>query len=431
MLENQSSAFSRRRGISIVLGGLTLAIASAAAAQSPETVLYNFSGGSDGASPAGGLIADSAGNFYGATESGGTIGAGTIYELTPGGSETPLYYFCSGSKCRDGSTPNTGVIPIADSAGNLYGTTFVGGSANCGSQGCGTVWKLAPGGTWTESVLHRFTGSKDGDYPLQGLTIDANNNLYGTTLGGGRGTCVWSQNGLTVTGCGTIFKIASDGTFSTLYSFKGGSDGANPTATLVLDTDGNLYGTTLAGGTGTCSLLGTSGCGSVFKITPDRREKQLHAFGGGSDGANPADFGGGLLLHKGVLYGTTYDGGAMNAGTVFALTKKGAETWLYPLNGTSDGANPWSGVIADKGYLYGTAQNGGSNSGGVVFKIAPGGSETVLYDFCSKKNCTDGSGSRSELLTEGHHLYGTTSGGGAYGEGTVFSIDLKAASEIR
>jgi uncharacterized repeat protein (TIGR03803 family) len=409
-------------------GGLLLA--PPAEAKGPEKVLYSFCSQkhcTDGTVPAGGLL-ESGGNFYGVADGGGANDGGAVWELTPGGTESVLYSFCALDHCSDGSGPNV-VTPIEDGAGNLYGTTAAGGSVACN---CGTVWKLSPAnGQWTETVLHTFTGQGDGGIPFNGLVADANGNLYGAAASGGKGNCVESQ--INLTGCGTVFEITADGTFSILYRFKGGSDGANPNAKLTLDDKGDLYGTTLAGGTGGCNIVGTSGCGTVFELSPTRHpggatwtKKTVYSFLGGSDGANPIDFGG-LLLSGNILYGTNYDGGTGNSGTVFKLTTDGAENVIYTFTGEADGGNPWGGLIADtNGNLYGTGQNGGTGYSGVVFEITAAGSESVLYSFCSLKSCKDGYGPVSELMADSTltHLYGAAEAGGAHAEGVAYSVHV-------
>ena len=224
-----------------------------------ESALYSFAGGSDPKLPYAGLIFDKAGNLYGTTEFGGTNGQGTVFEITPtssGWTETVLYNFTGSA---DGGQPYASLI--FDSAGNLYGTTNFGGSSNC-NMGCGTVFKLTPGsGGWTESVLYTFTGGNDGREPYARLRFDAAGNLYGTTLLGGNIGSVCSE------GCGTVFKLTpgtSGWTESVLYAFQGAGDGAAPYDGLALDAAGNLYGTAYTGGASADGVIfkltpGTSG----------------------------------------------------------------------------------------------------------------------------------------------------------------------------
>jgi len=342
-----------------------------------ESVLHRFNG-SDGAGPQAGLIADAAGNFFGTTKYGG-LNYGTVFKLTlnPDGtySHRILHNFTG--------YPNDGAAPdglIADATGNLYGTTTAGGASACGDFGCGTVFRLTPNldGTYTETVLHSFAGTSDGwyggpdgQYPFSGVIADAAGNLYGTTFYGGGSGCAGY-------GCGTVFRLTAnpDGTYSesVLHSFTGDRDGAAPTAGLLADASGNLYGTTTAGGGArTC----VDGCGTVFKLTanPDGTytESVLHSFAGDSDGQTP--YAGLIADGVGNLYGTTYAGGLIApgcfgwCGTVFMLTPRGTLAVLHRFD-SSDGANPLGGLMADvAGNLYGTTSFGGSNNFGSVFKL--------------------------------------------------------------
>ena len=355
-----------------------------------ETVLHSFTG--DGADPKAALIADSTGNLYGTTRLGGPpcgpagIGCGTAFKLSPGGTETVLYDFCH-ANCNDGALPVAGLI--ADSKGNLYGTNQ--GLGCFVNFGCGVVFKLSPDGTYT--VLYSFTGGSDGAVPAAGLIADSSGNLYGTTSSGG------------ASGNGVVFKLSPDGTETVLHSFTG-SDGSVPVAGLIADSSGNLYGTTSRGG--------ASGNGVVFKLSPEGTETVLHSFTGGSDGANPQA---GLIADSsGNLYGTTSGGGASGNGVVFKLSPAGTETVLHSFTRGYDGANPQAGLIADSsGNLYGTTSSGGGSGCagtgcGTVFKVSPGGSETVLYSFTGG---SDGAGPAAGLIADNSgNLYGTTAFGG-------------------
>jgi len=256
-----------------------------------ESVLYSFTGGSDGSSPLAGLIRDAAGNLYGTTVAGGSRGQGTVFKIDTSNHESVLHAFTAGN---DGGNPEAGLI--LDAAGNLYGTTFGGGSG-----GQGIVFKIDI--TNHETVLYSFTGGNDGGGPAAGLIRDAAGNLYGTTAGGGS------------SGQGAVFKIDTTNHETVLYSFTGGSDGGSPLARLVRDVAGNLYGTTSQGGIG-CAPVG---CGTIFKIDPSNHETTIYSFTGGSDGASSMA---GLLMDAtGNLYGTAYQGGgicnAPGCGTVF------------------------------------------------------------------------------------------------------------------
>ncbi len=235
MQSNHSKRNRASWGVFAALWAVLAAAAGGGASAAPvETVLYSFTGspeGPDGALPDSGLIADSSGNLYGTTVEGGASGQGTVFKLSPGGIETVLHSFTGFPS--DGAYPEAGLI--ADSSGNLYGTTVDGGASGCfgvGGVGCGVVFKLSPGGTLT--VLHSFTGGSDGATPVAGLIVDSSGNLYGTTPQGGVGSCT--------RGCGVVFKLSPNGTETVLYSFTGGSDGSGPAGGLITDSSGNLYG---------------------------------------------------------------------------------------------------------------------------------------------------------------------------------------------
>ena len=317
-----------------------------------ETVLYFFTGGSDGSAPYAGLIMDKTGNLYSTTYGGGgstncSNGCGTVFKLAPNGTETGLYSFTGG---RDGSGPRAGLI--MDKKGNLYSTTFEGGA-----NGAGVVFKLAPDGT--ETALYSFTGESDGAYPYASLIMDKKGNLYGTTYDGGITGCGGH-------GCGVVFRLAPNGTETVLYSFTGGSDGRGPFAGLITDGSGNIYGTTGYGGGTGCN---GPGCGTVFKLAPNGTETLLHIFTGGSDGGYP--YAGLIVDKKGSLYSTTSIGGPDNRGVVFKLAPGGTETVLYLLHrGGSGGGHPIAGLIMDKkGNLYSTTVKGGADKHGVVFRL--------------------------------------------------------------
>jgi uncharacterized repeat protein (TIGR03803 family) len=322
-----------------------------------ESVLYAFQGGDDGALPEAGLVADGAGDFYGTTVAGGGPDKGTVFKLSSDGTETVLYAFNGGS---DGETPDSNLI--LDKHGNLYGTTVYGGNLTgpeCGDIGCGTVFEVTPAGT--ETILYAFQGGSDGLQPSGGLIRDVGGSLYGMAGGGGSGSnCAGF-------GCGTVFSIAPNGTKSVLYSFQGGSDGSTPVGGLIKDQGGNLYGATLGGG-GPCD------CGTVFKLAPDGTETVLYAFQEGNDGGIPAA---GIIMDKaGNLYGTTFAGGGMHCshtsdgcGTVFKLAPDGTETVLFAFFG-KHGVQPEASLLMAKHeLLYGTASAGGKYNDGVVFSV--------------------------------------------------------------
>jgi len=302
----------------------------------------------------------------------------------------------------DGANPTARLVQASD--GNLYGTTIEGGANNYGA-----VYKTTPGGTLT--TLYSFAGS-DGDNPWAGLVQAIDGNFYGTTAEGGTNNCVPYY------GCGTVFKITSSGTLTTLHSFAG-SDGANPYAGLVQASDGNFYGTTENGGANNCAPY--YGCGTVFKITSSGALTTLHSFAR-SDGAYP---GAGLVqASDGNFYGTTYVGGTNNYGTVFKITPTGTLTTLHSFNGTDGGFVSAGLTAASDGNFYGTTENGGANNYGTVFKITPQGTLTTLHSF----DGSDGANPADGLLQASDgNFYGATSYGGAsndcYGGcGTVFKI---------
>jgi uncharacterized repeat protein (TIGR03803 family) len=223
------------------------------------SVLHSFCcAQNDGVFPYGGVITDAMGNLYGTTQGGGTCqcySGGTVFKIAPRGKETILYNFCSLSHCSDGEVPNSPLL--RDSAGNLYGTTYWGGSSDC-LNGCGVAFKISPNGV--ETVLHIFTGGNDGSNPSAGLIADASGNFYGTTVSGGK----YNQ--------GTVFELKADGTETVLHSFcvdAGCSDGAGPVAPLIMDATGNLYGTTGFGGEGSCTWSNHSGCGTIFRLATE------------------------------------------------------------------------------------------------------------------------------------------------------------------
>jgi uncharacterized repeat protein (TIGR03803 family) len=317
-----------------------------------ETVLHSFTGAHDGWNPTARLILDAAGNLYGTTGYGGAFGHGTIFKVDKAGNETIIHSFAGGT---DGDRPNAGLVQ--DAAGSLYGTTQYGGRG-CYGQGCGTVFRISVDGR--ETVLYRFADLPDGASPLGGVALDSSGNIYGTTWLGG------------AYGFGTVFKIEMCRGEKVLHSFAGGSDGANPLDAPVLDKAGNLYGTTAAGGAAGGRLLGL---GTLFKVDTAGHESIVYTFTGGSDGANPYAH---LLVDSaGNLYGTATSGGVTGNGTVFEFSD-GVLTPLYGFsnpdsNGeNSDGQYPMGGLITDSaGNLYGTTVQAGTNGWGSVFEVQP------------------------------------------------------------
>ncbi len=412
------STLSAKISLCVLIVIIAMALAQSAQAQ-VETILYNFTGANgDGKYPDAGLAIDSKGNLYGTTSGGGSnagecgsYGCGIVFEVNTSLGESILHTFTGTG--GDGWRPDANNV-ILDSSGNVYGTTLLGGNSGCNGGGCGIAFKLSTSGT--ETILHTFAStSGDGSEPLAGLLMDGLGNLYGTTSEGGTGSseCAF--------GCGTVFKISSAGTESVLYSFTDlNGDGGYPYGDLILDSEGNLYGTTAGGG--------SSGNGTVFKLSSSGVETVLYSFqGGGSDGLAPQ---GGLVMDSsGNLYGTTYYGGTSNDGIVFELSSSGKETILHVFSGTNgDGANPdgsGSLILDANGNLYGTTTAGGSSSCncGIVFKLnISTGVETILHTFAG--GADDGSTPTTLIADANGNLYSTTSSGGTDDVGTVFKITL-------
>ncbi len=309
-----------------------------------ETVLYSFTGGADGSEPQGYVTFDSKGNLYGTTLYGGAYGYGVVFELSPtGGSwtETVLYSFTGRA---DGGNPENGLV--FDKAGNLYGIT-----CEYPGSGTSTVFELSPsGGNWTEQTIYSFSGC-EGD--LLGVTMSAAGNIFGTTTG-------------------TVFELTPNGnggwTPTVIHTFGSGTkdDGSIPEGSLVLDKAGHVYGATYYGG--------THGAGTIYKLSYSKTkgwtEKILYSFGG-SNGANP--WAGIAFDAKKNIYGTTYSGGGYGVGTVYELVapKYTEEKVLWNFN-DSDGNGPLAPLILDKeGNLYGTTYQGGTNNDGTVFEVTP------------------------------------------------------------
>jgi len=364
------------------------------------TTVHSFTG-TDGNKSFAGLLQAKNGNLYGTTYFGGAKNDGEIFQITTAGKLTTLHSFCSTRGCADGEYSYS--VPVQGADGNFYGTTYLGGS-----KGDGIVFKVSPSGALT--TLHNFGGA-DGSQPLAGLAEGSDGNFYGTTNLGG------SQNN------GTVFKITPSGQFTTLHSFcskPACADGQNPYAGLIQATDGDLYGTTLSGG--------SHGDGTVFKVTKGGTFSTLYSFcsqSGCVDGEFPQT--GLVQASNGNLYGTTILGGAYGSGTIFEITLSGALSTLYnvcPQSGCPDGNYLYAGLIQGKdGDLYGIMQVGGANGSGTIFKITLSGTLTTLYNFCSQPACADGQYPAAALVqaTNGN-FYGTTADGGVHGDGTIFSI---------
>jgi uncharacterized repeat protein (TIGR03803 family) len=358
-------------------------------------VLYTFKGGNDGAYPGADLTRDESGTLYGTTSGGGKFSEGTVFKLAPDGKEKVLYAFPG---FVYGGYPFSKLV--LDKAGNLYGTTLSGGGQF--GELYGTVFKLEPGGKLTNLVV--FSGL-NGINPEAGLIQDPAGNLYGTTNEGGPHAE------------GTVFELTKAGHQKMIYGFGLEPDGALPGCRLLRDEQGNLYGTTFLGG-------GTSDFGTVFEIDRFGKETILHRFLGGAEGMHPSA---GLIRDEGGnLYGTTVGTAGIFPpffyGTIFKLDRAGSHTLLYSFTGGLDGGFPSGGVVRDEaGNLYGATDKGGSFNKGTVFMLDPNGKLTTLHDFTGG---TDGSFPASGLLLHEGRLYGTTGTGAAFNSGTVFRITL-------
>jgi uncharacterized repeat protein (TIGR03803 family) len=409
---------------------VTIVLALSAQAQT-FTVLHTFEN-TEGANPQAALVQDNTGNLYSTTEYGGIDQAGAVFKISLTGQYTDLHQF---TDYPDGARP---VAPLlSDGRGDWYGTTYAGGT-NCLLEFyCGTVFEIDSAGN--ESILYRFNGSPDGANPNAGLIHDAKGNGYGTTVfGGASGTCNYPY------GCGTVFEIDREGDESVLYSFTGDHDGFEPYGSMVMDPEGRLYGTTEAGGVfnATCNM----GCGTIFRLVKSGSgwtKQTLFRFSGANGAAPYANM---IFDKSGNLYGTTLIGGTgtnclylgekVGCGTVFKLDNSGTESMLYNFTGKSDGAEPQAGLIQDAaGNLYGTAMYGGSpacNGGlgcGTVFRLSPAGKLSVVHEFSGG---SDGATPVGALLLGKSAVFGTasiggddtcqTQEGGGPGCGTVFEI---------
>lgn len=362
-----------------------------------ETVIFSFPGGTGGFLPlTSGVVRDSEGNFYGTTYAGGDYGSGTVFKVDPTGTQTVLYSFTGGT---DGAAPSAGLV--MDGVGDLFGTTYSGGirSRSTCYHGCGVVFEIDEAGNF--KTLHRFASGSDGAGPLAALVRDSDGNLYGTTQGGGaagdgtvfkvtrdgRETVLhefksvdgqWPEAGVILDAdgnlygttftegtddCGTVFELERDGHEVVLHNFSRGSDGCNPEAPLLLTSDGDLYGTTFMGG-------GPSEGGTIFKIDKSGKEVVLHSF----DGAE-AYFPFSPLISDshGNLFGTTLRGGPTNLeGSLFEITPQGAFSILFPFTPAPGAEGPTGPLLLDEhGNIYGTTGLGGAANYGTVFELSP------------------------------------------------------------
>jgi uncharacterized repeat protein (TIGR03803 family) len=418
--------FGIRRTAVVGLAVAVMLMLTAGTAQAQTyQVIHNFAGGLDGSEPTSGVTFDAAGNLYGTTFEGDAL-TGTVYKLTKKSSSwllIPLYLFKQGGS--NGAIPYARVI--IGNNGSLYSTTgFGGNSQNC-SDGCGVVFNMKPTPNppttpltpWIETPLYRFGGGSDGANPYGAdLIFDQAGNIYGTTYGGGTGSCSG--------GCGTVYKLTpSNGSWteSILYTFtQSGGDGQHPWGGVIFDPSGNLYGTTVYGG--------AYGNGAIYQLVPvgsGWTETILYSFTGGADGANP--YAGLIFDQAGNLYGATTVGGSGSGGTAFQLTPSQG-IWnfnlLYSFTGASAAfaPGPIANLVFDgAGNLYGTTHVDGAYNYGSVFKLTPGGggwSYNSLHDFTGGD---DGGYPRCNITFDNNgNMYGTAASGGTMNSGVVFEI---------
>ena len=411
-----SSRYRKRRDSIHLVGGfvalvaLSLCVGSVKA--STTEVIYSFAGEGDGEYIDSDVATDAAGNLYGTSVLVGDFGGGTVWQLSPVGDgwvHTVLYSFTGGA---DGGEPYKGVT--LDAAGNLYGTAVTGGSGSC-EGGCGVAYKLTKSGTtWTQSVIHAFTGGDDGSGPGSRVALDKGGNVYGMTPTGG-------ANGL-----GTIYEIHpkrnGDWALRVIHTFTGGSDGTSGSAGKMLLRGGHIYGAVTAGG--------TNGSGNVFELTPTRIGewgfKILYSFQGAPDGIFP--YGALLFDAAGNLYGTTYYGGTNGLGAVYKLSPTDSGEWnetvLYSFKAGTDGNSSISNLVSDAaGNLYGTTSEGGLGSG-TIFKLTPGQNgtwtESIPHSF---QGSPDGAFPYAGMVGgSAGSFYGATVHGGDDGEGSIYKF---------
>jgi uncharacterized repeat protein (TIGR03803 family) len=364
------------------------------------TTLHSFTGVPDGSNPSSAVVLDQDGNAYGATFSGGNSttcngGCGAVFKVAPDGTETVFYNFAGKN---DGANPNF----LELQGTNLVGTTLIGGiyGEKVRRFGLGTIFAITL--TGQKSLWHSFRGGVH-SYPLA-LSQGPDGQFGVTTAGASLFRAHKNYNG-------SVMNALSSNDRAIL-KFKGSNPAAGefPTAGLAFDAQGNIYGTTMGGG--------AHGSGVLFEVGSKGGEIVLHDFGsGGGDGGEPSA---GLMNDaQGNIYGTTANGGSLGAGTVFKVTSSGIAI-VYSFGGP-DGNDPQSLLIFDaQGNLYGTTDFGGVYNQGTVYELSPSGQETVLYSFTGG---VDGAHPQAALVFDSQgNLYGTTTGGGANGQGTVFKL---------
>jgi uncharacterized repeat protein (TIGR03803 family) len=397
-------------------------------------VLHNFDG-PNGNHPISGPVREGSSNLYGTTQSGGAANLGTVFKVDAERAETVLHSF-SGS---DGTLPSGPLVQ--DASGNLYGTAALGGNlSDCQGSGCGVVFKIDAGGKFT--VLYAFTGTNgDGILAGPGLLLDSAGNLYGTTQLGGDLNCSTGGG----YGCGTVFKVDPTGKETVLYNFTGArGDGAEPWTTLAMDSAGYVYGTTQFGGvySGVCAIQ--NGCGTVWKLNPTtRKETVLRRFNANhGDGADPNE--GGMFDAQGNFFGTAWRGGNLSecpsqsvipgCGIVFRIDTSGKYSVLHKFR-NSDGANPQGPLIQDKkGNFYGVTAIGGAYSrygdlgGGTVFKMSASDNKhfrlSTLFNFTLDGSEPQQPNGAVVQDAEGN-LYGIAQDGGGWSDGAVFKLTVK------
>jgi uncharacterized repeat protein (TIGR03803 family) len=398
--------------------------------------------------PNDGLVQGLDGNLYGTTAVGGVnsnsniysnLNCGTVFRITPSGALSTVYSFCAEANCVDGAVIYGAGALALDTEGNLYGTTYDGGasatSGPCAPIGCGTIFKVTPGGALT--TLHNFCSQPncaDGDVNYSGVVRGADGNFYGVTPGNGANSNTLCIGGFTGVGCGTVFKITPEGVFSTIYSFcsqTNCADGADPFTGLLAGVDGSLYGIATTGG--------ANGAGTIFKLTLSGKLTTLYSFPSG--GLFPCDYICAPLIQggEGNIYGATTFGGSNGgplgpgAGTFFQITPTGTFTTLYNFcaqTSCTDGAYPFAVVQGTDRNFYGVAEAGGTNLGcsgpggtcGSVFKITPQGTPTTLYDFVPLS--TGGQTPTGIVQATNGVFYGVTIAGGANNFGSVFAMSV-------
>jgi uncharacterized repeat protein (TIGR03803 family) len=402
-----------KTALPFLLGSVAACALATISAQAATTmVIYSFGGGADGEYADTDLVMDAAGNLYGTTVQGGAHASGTVWQLHPNGdgswSHSVLYSFTGGV---DGSEPYKGVT--LDAQGDLYGTAVTGGGGGC-EGGCGVAYKLTNnGGSWTQSVIHTFTGGADGAGPGAGLTLDDKGNVYGMAPTGG------------ANGAGTIFRIhpvkGGKWNFAVIHAFTG-TDGIGGSAGRLVFRGKHLYGAATAGG--------ANGDGDVYRLTRTKTGEwsfeTLYSFLGTPDAGFP--YGGLTFDALGNLYGTTYYDGANDLGAVYELSPARG-TWkervLYSFAGGADGAGSIANTNFDAaGNLYGTTSEGGADNDGTIFRLVPGAhhkwSESVVHSFAG---APDGEYAYNGMVSDGAgNFYGATVHGGDGDDGAIYEF---------